>query len=149
MRELVLAFLAWIAAETGLAIPAPPPVVLVSEGKMLELAHGNSEVRGMYVRDGATIYLRDDWNAADLRSRASLLHELVHHVQFANKVPSRCAAERERLAYELTFSGCEQGVADPTRCWIPTPSRSSFFCLPRGVAQPRHSERNECAPRHR
>lgn len=114
MNELVFAFLTWIAAETGLMIPPPPPVVLVSDVKMLELAHGNSEVRGLYSRDSATIYLRNDWNAADLRSRASLLHELVHHVQVANKLPSRCPAERERLAYELTLKWLrEQGVADP------------------------------------
>lgn len=114
MNELVFAFLTWIAAETGLMIPPPPPVVLVSDVKMLELAHGNSEVRGLYLGDSATIYLRNDWNAADLRSRASLLHELVHHVQFANKLPSRCPAERERLAYELTLKWLrEQGVADP------------------------------------
>lgn len=114
MNELILAFLAWIAVETGLVVPPPPPVVLVSGVTMLELTHGNSEVRGLYLRDTATIYLRNDWNAADLRSRASLLHELVHHMQFANKVPSRCPAERERLAYELTLKWLrEQGVADP------------------------------------
>lgn len=39
---------------------------------------------------------------------------LVHHVQFDNKVPSRCPAERERLAYELTLKWLrERGVADP------------------------------------
>jgi hypothetical protein len=43
-----------------------------------------------------------------------LLHELVHHVQEFNRLPSRCNAERERQAYDLTRVWLsEQGVADP------------------------------------
>jgi len=117
MSELILALLTWIVGETGLAMPPPPRVVLVSEAQINVMATGSSDesdVRGLYRRDAAIIYLRDNWNPADLRSRASLLHELVHHVQVFNGVPSRCPAERERLAYDLSLKWLrEQGVADP------------------------------------
>ena len=81
MSELILALLTWIAGETGLAMPPPPTVALVSEEKMNALIAGNTHVsdfRALYRRDAAIVYLRDDWNAEDLASRASLLHELVH-----------------------------------------------------------------------
>lgn len=114
MKDLILALLAWIAAETNLAVPAPPPVEFVSEARLLQLAGGNAEVRAMYVRDERVVYLRDDWSPGDLRSRATLMHELVHHVQFVNAVPARCPAEREQLAYRLTVKWLsEQGAADP------------------------------------
>ena len=114
MKELIIALLAWVGAETGLTVPAPPPVVLVPEARMLELAAGSSDVKAMYMRDEGTIYLRDDWGIADLRCRATLLHELVHHVQIVNRVPVACPAEREREAYRLTLKWLrEQGAKDP------------------------------------
>ena len=114
MAELIVALLTWIAAETALVMPPPPHVVLVAEDEMAELAPRHIDVMGFYDRGTATVYLRADWDPADLRSRATLLHELVHHVQDFNKVPSRCAAEQEILAYELAVKWLrQQGVADP------------------------------------
>jgi Domain of unknown function (DUF6647) len=119
MRELVLAFLTWISAETGLTMPPPPLVVLLSSAQLTELAYGPDspvceDLWAAYDGSASVVYMRTDWNAAGLRARASLLHELVHHVQFFNKVPARCPAEREQLAYELTLRWLrEQGAADP------------------------------------
>lgn len=112
--ELVLALLAWIGGQTGLATPPPPSVLFVNEEQMLRLAGGRMDVKGLYDSEAVTVYLRDDWNAGDLRSRASLLHELVHHVQEFNDLPMRCRAERELLAYNLTLEWLrEQGAPDP------------------------------------
>lgn len=114
MAELIVALLTWIAAETALVVPPPPHVVLLAEDEMTELAARHIDVMGFYDRDTATVFLRADWDPADLRSRATLLHELVHHVQDFNKIPSRCAAEQEVLAYELAVKWLrQQGVADP------------------------------------
>jgi hypothetical protein len=114
MAELIVALLTWIAAETALVMPPPPHAVLVAEDEMTEQAARHIDVMGFYDRDTTTVYLRADWDPADLRSRATLLHELVHHVQSFNRVPSRCAAEQEILAYELTVKWLrQQGVADP------------------------------------
>jgi len=52
--------------------------------------------------------------SSELYSRATLLHELVHHVQVFNRVPLPCRRARERDAYRLTLKWLEQqGVADP------------------------------------
>lgn len=100
--------------QTGLAMPPPPGIQLVNQAQMLRLAGGRTDVGGLYDPEAVTVYLRDDWDAASLRGRATLLHELVHHVQDFNKVPARCRAERERLAYELTLEWLrQQGAADP------------------------------------
>lgn len=100
--------------QTGLAMPPPPGIQLVNQAQMLRLAGGRTDVGGLYDPEAVTVYLRDDWDAASLRGRATLLHELVHHVQDFNKVPARCRAERERLAYKLTLEWLrQQGAADP------------------------------------
>ena len=112
--ELVLVFLAWISAETGLAMPPPPGIQFVNQAQMLRLAGGRTDVGGLYDPEAVTVYLRDDWDAANLRNRATLLHELVHHVQDFNKVPARCRAERELLAYKLALDWLrQQGAPDP------------------------------------
>jgi hypothetical protein len=112
--ELVVALLAWIGGQTGLATPPPPSVLFVNEEQMLRLAGGRVDVKGLYDSEAVTVYLRDDWDAADLRGRATLLHELVHHVQHFNDLPMQCRAERELLAYNLTLEWLrEQGAPDP------------------------------------
>ena len=117
MSDLVAAFLIWIAGQTGLAMPAPPPVVLISEGRLNELASGRSDVgqfRGLYNREEGIVYLPESWNPADIRNRATLLHELVHHVQIFNKVPVQCPAQLEVQAYDVTIKWLrEQGIQDP------------------------------------
>lgn len=114
MAELVAALLTWIGAQTGLAVPPPPTVVTVSEERMVGLASGLAGARGAYDRDARIVYLRADWNWASLRSHATLLHELAHHVQAHNGVSARCGAEFERQAYDLTIAWLrQQGVADP------------------------------------
>src|SRR5512147_2291835 len=114
MAELIVALMTWIAAEAALVMPPPPHVVMLAADELTELPARQIDVMGFYDRDTATVYLRAEWDPADLRSRATLLHELVHHMQDFNKIPSRCAAEQEILAYELAVKWLrQQGVADP------------------------------------
>ena len=119
MSELVVALLLWIAGETGLAMPPPPPVELLSKEQFSERAYGRSwrpgdDVWGLYDGDSGTVYLLEGWNAAELRSRSVLLHELVHHVQAFHRISYECSATREREAYDLTVKWLRgQGVADP------------------------------------
>jgi len=97
MRELILALLTWIAGDMGLLTPPPPQVELVPAEKISRMAYGEDQspdihlhLQALYEHDKATIYLRDDWNPAELYSRATLLHELVHHVQAFNRAPLPC-----------------------------------------------------------
>lgn len=49
-----------------------------------------------------------------LRDQSILVHELVHHLQHANKVNVPCPAALERQAYHLQVLWLrEQGVVDP------------------------------------
>ena len=119
MDDLILALLTWIVVETGLLMPAPPPVVLASETQISKIVHASQSqpsgnVRGLYDHEEGIVYLRHDWDRADLRSLATLLHELVHHVQNFNPILSRCPGSLERQAYHLSLKWLgDQGVSDP------------------------------------
>lgn len=114
MNALVLVFLTWIAEQTGLEIPEPPSILIVSAHEMRERSGRPSSVMALYDRAVETIYLPDGWSSAATYDRAMLLHELVHHIQEFNRVPSRCNAEKEQQAYDLTRKWLsDQGVADP------------------------------------
>jgi hypothetical protein len=118
LEVLAAVLTGWIIAQTGFLPPPPPQIALVRKERMVELAFGahatEGNVRALYDRNTETIYLREGWDPKDLRSRSELLHELVHHVQNFNKVPSQCDAARERDAYHLQFAWLiEQGIQDP------------------------------------
>ncbi len=119
MDDLVLALLIWIAAETGLAQPPPPQIVMLPKEQISELVYRRKwnaidNVLAVYDRDTGTVYLRNDWSLSDLSSRGRLLHELVHHTQRFNNVPTQCPEDREPLAYQLALKWLqEQGAADP------------------------------------
>jgi hypothetical protein len=114
MNELVFFFLTWIAAETGLATPPPPSIQLISTQEMHTKSGRPSGAASLYMRATATVHLPTGWNSTKIYDRAMLLHELVHHVQEINRVPSQCNAERERQAYDLTLEWLRnEGVADP------------------------------------
>lgn len=115
----MLVLLAWIAAQTGLAVPPPPPVELIPKEEMSRLAYGRNwqagdEVQALYHWGRAAVYLHEEWSEDNLHCLAALLHELVHHVQAFNRVPYECPAARERQAYSLSVSWLrEQGATDP------------------------------------
>ena len=119
MAELIVALLTWISAQTGLATPPPPSVAVLSKEQMSERAYNRKwqptdDVPAAYDRDAGVIYLRDDWNPADLRSRARLVHELAHHVQMFHGLAYHCPASREPEAYGLALKWLEeQGAGDP------------------------------------
>lgn len=100
-------------------MPPAPPVLLLTKEQMSVVSFRRAwkpsdNVLAAYDRDSATVYLRNDWDLDELRSRAALLHELVHHVQLFNRIPYECPAAREPLAYGLTLKWLrEQGAKDP------------------------------------
>lgn len=114
MNALALSLLAWIATQTGLEAPATPSILLVSAEEIHVRSGRPFGAVALYSRDTATIYLPKDWNREQLYDQATLLHELVHHIQESNRVPSKCNAQRERQAYDLTLTWLlENGITDP------------------------------------
>jgi hypothetical protein len=120
MDILVATFIAWIVAKTGLAAPDPPHVLFLPPGKLVERAYGPNEhpdavLQALYDHTNTTVYLPVTWRPNDLRQSSALLHELVHHVQWAhNKMEGKCRGQLEREAYDLQIMWLrEQGVTDP------------------------------------
>jgi hypothetical protein len=119
MDILTATLAAWIAVNTGLPAVAPPNIQLVTPVTMSEVAFGpgvapSPLLRALYSAPAGTVYLRRNWDPSKLRDQSELLHELVHHHQIAHRLPYACAAERERLAYDLQIVWLrEQGVSDP------------------------------------
>ena len=114
MDALVAALIAWIVAKTGLTATAPPRIVQIPIEQMVEMTGSTARPQAIYVRKERTIYLRNDWTPDTLLNRATLLHELVHHLQETNNVQAPCERAQEADAYhlELDWLG-QQGVDDP------------------------------------
>ena len=119
MKEAIAALLTWICLQLSVAPPPPPLVEKVSPRGLVEMNFGenppeNASVTALYSRATKTVYLREGWRADDLRDRATLLHELVHHVQETRRLSYPCVAARERDAYYLQLQWLrEHGVSDP------------------------------------
>lgn len=119
MDALIAALAGWIALHTGLSVGPPPHIEFVTPTTMTERAFGpgiapSPLLRALYSQPTRIVYLRQEWDATSLRDRSELVHELVHHFQNIHKLQFRCAAEREKLAYDLQLAWLrEQGVADP------------------------------------
>jgi hypothetical protein len=120
MDILVATFIAWIVAKTGLPAPQPPQVLFLPPEKLVERAYGPNghrdlDLQALYDHASTTVYLPVNWRSNDLRQSSALLHELVHHVQWANNhMEGQCRGQLERQAYDLQIMWLrEQGVANP------------------------------------
>ncbi len=119
MDALVAVLVGWIALHTGLSVGPPPHIEFVTPAMMTERALGpgiapSPLLRALYSQRTRTVYLRREWDVTNLRDQSELVHELAHHFQNIHELKFGCAAEREKLAYDLQFAWLrEQGVADP------------------------------------
>jgi len=109
MDPLVVTLLAWVVAHTGLAAPDLPRIV---RDQIVTVK--NENVQAFYLHAAATIHLPGTWRPDQLRDQSILLHELVHHVQWFNRISAACVSAYERQAYDLQIRWLrEHGVADP------------------------------------
>jgi hypothetical protein len=118
LNSLIAVYIAWIVAQTGLAVPERPVIHFVTPAEMADRFgapdSNGLEFQALYNREERTIYLPNDWHVEDLRNRSALVHELVHHVQRQNGVQAPCVAALERQAYDLQVKWLrEQGIDDP------------------------------------
>jgi hypothetical protein len=119
MKELLTSLRVWIALQIGGEPPVAPEIQFRSQHELNERYYGgqppaDARLCGLYHAESKTIYLPTEWRPEVLADRASLLHELVHHVQTVRAMPNPCPAARERLAYQLQVQWLrENGVADP------------------------------------
>ncbi|WP_397542327.1 DUF6647 family protein [Roseovarius salis] len=128
-RALVESLIRWIGAETGYdmasALARPPGIRFCRTGEMIEYDGAgwfvDPALRAAYDLKTRTVYLVLPWDADDAFDRSVLLHELVHHVQLANR-DWPCPGAPEWQAYKLQdrwlrARGIEHGF-DWLRIWF-------------------------------
>lgn len=110
MSDLISALLLWIGVHSDYTVLAIQPNIAMVEPYQLCQRYGVQEqqqckaiqVRGLYDKE-YTIYLRYDFDSANIEDRARLLHELVHWVQWSNNrtETNHCMGALEVEAYRL------------------------------------------------
>ena len=118
--EILVSMMIWISSITGLPIPDSLPTITYTDGyTMKRLLFGcdidpkqypeicknneptNEKTIGLYDHHKKVIHLNPYMNKYDpIVQNSVIVHELVHHMQFAANVPHRCFGELEKVAYE-------------------------------------------------
>lgn len=120
LAAITEALMAWVSAETRLAAPPRPCLVVISDFEMTQKVWGDvpppknrMALEALYEHGTGTIYLREGWDGNDVMDRSRLLHELVHHFQEFHHIDAPCRSALEPQAYELQVKWLQQnGVSD-------------------------------------
>lgn len=131
METLGAALMLWISVNFGMPVErvAPPAVERIPAEAIARIHHqpdapATESIAGhrlladltpamrtvvaVYDSRTATIYLPEDWSAGDAADLSVLVHELVHHLQFATGARYGCPQERERLAFDAQDAWLKQ-----------------------------------------
>ena len=108
LADVVAELINWIGEHTHYDISptlADPPSVIFSDAGQEILYEGrhlvlSSSFRAVYDVETRNIYLRRPWIFSNIFDKSTLLHELVHDVQYQNRIWS-CAGKSEWQAYKL------------------------------------------------
>jgi hypothetical protein len=121
MTELLSAIVLWLSLNYGLpASYEHPKVEQVPANEIAFLRYraftperrrevaaalaqsGNKSRAVVAIYDDAnrTIYLPDGWTGRTAAELSVLVHEMVHHLQFAGQLKFECPAQREAMAYD-------------------------------------------------
>jgi hypothetical protein len=124
-ETLVADLLEWIGARTDYdvsrALDRPPRVLFAEEGtriayegRELDIGPTLSATYDAYSRE---IHLKCPWSAADRHDVSTLLHELVHDVQYYNRLWP-CPRDAEWEAYHLQAAWLEEHGEQPEFNWL-------------------------------
>ena len=107
MKELLVALMLWIGANTNYNTDFPLPEVFRMDKAPLEYQYfkgkipKDSDVHGFYHLKDKTIYIRGEYPLDHPWAQGLLLHELLHYVQDMNNTNFGCVAEMEKEAWPL------------------------------------------------
>ena len=106
MKEILIALMLWIGANTDYNINVPlPTVAFIKQVEMEKLYYGErtqeGELYGFYNLKNNIIILPDTWNSAKPFDLGLLVHEIIHYLQDVNNIQYRCTAEMELDAWPL------------------------------------------------
>lgn len=98
----------WIGANTDYDVEAaraaPPEIYTCEKGEMIDYEDADlvveGEIRGLYDLERRRVILTEPWDVNDLEDRSTLLHELIHHVQWTSR-EWPCPGAPEWEAYKL------------------------------------------------
>ena len=107
MKELLMALMLWIGANTDYNTDFPLPEVIRMDKAPLEYqyfkgeAPKDSDIHGFYNLKDKKIYIRGEYPLNHSWAQGLLLHELFHYVQDMNNIKFECVAEMEKEAWPL------------------------------------------------
>ena len=86
-----------------------PTVIMLHPQELINQYHATSGAKTNHIEElwayyntrNQTIYLRQDFRQYDPWHQSILLHELLHHVQYHNKVEFQCINQMEEEAWPL------------------------------------------------
>jgi hypothetical protein len=110
MKELITILLMWIGESTMYDVDIEHPNIVMMppqelteqyQATMMDKTNHIEELWAYYNTTNQTIYLRADFRQYDQWDKSILLHELLHHVQYHNKVQFQCINQMEEEAWPL------------------------------------------------
>lgn len=125
-----MSFMVWISVHTGFIIPDPPRIIINTKIELRDVMYGCKELKtkdpikwikicknkdeekleehergvvALYNHDTKTIHLPKKFDHRIPSHKSILLHELVHHMQYANGYNEKvhCMQLLEAQAYDL------------------------------------------------
>jgi len=106
MKEILIALMIWIGANTDYNTDVPLPVVeFKTQVEMESLYYGErkreGDLYGFYNLKKNVIILPDTWDSARPFDLGLLVHEMIHYLQDVNEIQFQCVAEMEADAWPL------------------------------------------------
>ena len=135
MKELLVALMLWIGANTNYNVDLSLPEVIRMDRAPLEYQYfqgkvpKNSDIHGFYNLKDKKIYIREEYSIDHAWAQGLLLHELLHYVQDMNKEVFQCVAEMEKEAWPLQqkyLKEVHEFIWDYDRMWYMTISSCDY-----------------------
>ena len=107
MKEILIALMIWIGANTDYNTNVPlPSIEFKTQVEMENLYYGErsekeGDLYGFYNLKKNIIILPDTWDSAKPFDLGLLVHEIIHYLQDINDVQFGCTAEMELDAWPL------------------------------------------------
>lgn len=124
LNLLVADLLTWIGEHSAYAVEPYlhqlPEVTFCDRDQEISYEGRNiivhEPINGVYDKDSRKIYLVKPWSSQNLKNVSTLLHELVHYVQYSSK-EWECWRKTEWEAYKLQEAWLDQHGVDAGFNW--------------------------------
>ena len=107
MKELLIALMLWIGANTNYNVNVPLPEIIRMDKAPLEYQYfqgdipRDSDIHGFYNLKDKKIYIRGEYPLEHPWSQGLILHEVIHYLQDKNNIKFECVAEMEKDVWPL------------------------------------------------